>query len=78
MVFLRAAFYPTSALPPQWQPLLRLNPLVLVIEESRAVLVRGDAPSLGYLLAGIPFAVLFSEMSYRLFQKARRGFADVL
>jgi lipopolysaccharide transport system permease protein len=78
LVFLSAVFYPISALPPQWQPLLKLNPLVLVIEESRAVLVRGDAPSLGYLLAGIPLAVLFSEISYRLFQKARRGFADVL
>jgi lipopolysaccharide transport system permease protein len=78
LVFLSAVFYPISALPAQWEPLLRLNPLGLVIEESRAVLVRGDAPSLGYLVAGIPLAVLFSEISYRLFQKARRGFADVL
>ena len=39
LMFLSAIFYPVSALPERWQPLLSLNPLVPVIEQTRAVLV---------------------------------------
>lgn len=78
LVFLSAVFYPISALPERWQPLLLANPLVLVIEQTRRVLVRGEAPSLAYLLLGIPAGVLSCELCFRLFQKARRGFADVI
>ena len=77
-MFLSAVFYPISALPERWQPVLLLNPLVHVIEATRAVLVRGAPPSTPYLLLGIPLSLGFCELSYRLFQKARRGFADVI
>ena len=78
LMFLSAVFYPISALPERWQPLLLANPLVLVIEQTRQVLVRGNQPSTKYLLIGIPAALLSCELCYRLFQKARRGFADVI
>jgi lipopolysaccharide transport system permease protein len=78
LMFLSAVFYPISALPLRWQPLLLANPLVLVIEQTRRVLVRGEHPTLSYLLLGIPAAVLACELGFRLFQKARRGFADVI
>jgi lipopolysaccharide transport system permease protein len=78
LMFLSAVFYPISALPERWQPLLLANPLVLVIEQTRRVLVRGEAPDPLYVVVGIPLAVLASELCFRLFQKARRGFADVI
>lgn len=78
LMFLSAVFYPISALPEHWQPLLMLNPLVHVIEATRAVLVRGAPPSTLYLLTGLPLSLGFCELSFRLFQKARRGFADVI
>jgi lipopolysaccharide transport system permease protein len=78
LIFLSAVFYPISALPGRWQPLLLANPLVLVIEQTRQVLVRGEQPSAGFLLLGIPLALLSCELCFRLFQKARRGFADVI
>ena len=78
LMFLSAVFYPISALPERWQPLLLTNPLVLVIEQTRRVLVRGEGPGLSYLLAGIPLAWIACELGFRLFQKARRGFADVI
>jgi lipopolysaccharide transport system permease protein len=78
LMFLSAVFYPISALPERWQPLLLANPLVLVIEQTRRVLVQGEHPSAVYLLVAIPLAVLGCELSFRLFQKARRGFADVI
>jgi len=78
LMFLSAVFYPISALPERWQPLLMANPLVLVIEQTRRVLVQGQHPAALYLLLTIPLAVLACELSFRLFQKARRGFADVI
>ena len=58
--------------------MLLLNPLVHVIEATRAVLVQGATPSILYILLGIPLSLGFSEFSFRLFEKARRGFADVI
>ena len=78
LMFLSAIFYPVSALPERWQPVLSLNPLVVVIEQTRAVLVSGTAPSPLYLCLGIPVSVVACELCFRLFQKARRGFADVM
>jgi lipopolysaccharide transport system permease protein len=78
LMFLSAVFYPISALPERWQPLLLANPLVAVIEQTRRVLVRGESPGIVYLLIGISAGLLSCELCYRLFQKARRGFADVI
>ena len=78
LMFLSAVFYPISALPERWQPLLLANPLVLVIEQTRRVLVQGEHPGAAYLLLGIPATLLGCEISFRLFKKMRRGFADVI
>jgi len=78
LMFLSAVFYPLSALPERWQPLLKLNPLVLVIEQTRRVVVDGVAPSFSYLAGGCALGLVACELAFRAFQKARRGFADVL
>ncbi len=78
LMFMSTVFYPLSALPSQWQPLLKLNPLVLVIEQTRQVAIAGRSPSALYLLIGIPMMVIAAEIGFRLFKKASRGFADVL
>ena len=78
LMFLSAVFYPLSALPPTLQTLMGLNPLVVVIEQSRRVLVQGVMPSVGYVISGSVLMLGLCELSYRFFCKARRGFADVL
>ena len=78
LMFLSAVFYPLSALPPQWQPWLGLNPLVTVIEQTRRVAIAQQLPAGGYLLWGGLLGLVACECSFRLFQRARRGFADVL
>ena len=78
LMFMSAVFYPLSALPAGLQTLLSMNPLVIVIEQSRRVLVQGAAPSLLYVVLGTVLMLTLCEISYRLFNKARRGFADVL
>ena len=58
--------------------MLGLNPLVIVIEQTRRVAVEGQLPSLRYLVLGSLLALGLCELSYRIFCQARRGFADVL
>jgi len=78
LMFLSAVFYPLTSLPERYQGLLMLNPLVLIITESRKVLIFGSLPdwfSLGIaLLAGFGLAAA----GFWWFQKTRKGFADVL
>ena len=78
LMFLSPIFYPSSALPPRWQPILRLNPLAQIIEQTRRVVVKGLHPDYKYLVVGILLSVLACQISYRLFQKSKRAFADVL
>jgi len=78
LMFVSAVFYPLSALPENYQSLLKLNPLVLIITESRNVLLYGHTPdwlSLGIIwLAGF----FIAGAGFWWFQKTRKGFADVI
>jgi lipopolysaccharide transport system permease protein len=78
LMFLSAIFYPLSALPESYQAWLRLNPLVVIINESRKVLIFGRLPDwtwLGFALLG---GLLIAFAGFWWFQKTRKGFADVL
>ncbi|MCY1372316.1 ABC-2 type transporter [compost metagenome] len=44
LMFLSPMFYPVSALPARLQPIIRLNPLTLIMEELRAVIIVGELP----------------------------------
>lgn len=78
LMFLSPIFFPLSALPLRWQPLLALNPLAPIIEQTRSVLVSGQPPSINYLLTGTICTLIFCELGFRSFQKSKRAFADVL
>lgn len=77
-MFLTPIFYPISAVPAAFRAAMQLNPLTIVVEESRKVLLFGKMPdwsALAWLwLAG--FVVL--PAAYWLFKRLRVGFADVL
>jgi lipopolysaccharide transport system permease protein len=78
LLFLSPVFYPRKALPAEYQILVAINPLTFALEEGRKSLMFGQAPD-GlewglYMLVGIAAA----WMGFWLFQKSRKGFADVL
>jgi lipopolysaccharide transport system permease protein len=78
LLFTSAVFFPITALSERSQLILKLNPIAILIEESRKVLVYGQSPdwvSVGLLLAA---SSLFVYFGYWWFQKTRNGFADVL
>ena len=78
LMFLSPVFYPASALPAQWQPWLRLNPLTLIMEQTREVLLLGHAPDLPALLLHLLVALVIAALGAAWFAATRKGFADVL
>jgi lipopolysaccharide transport system permease protein len=78
MMFLSPIFFPLSALPLRWLPLLQLNPLAQAIEQTRAVLLFGQQPGANFLIIGMGLGLAACELAYRGFQRARPAFADVI
>ncbi len=77
-MFLSPVFYPLSALPEGLQSWLRLNPLAVVIEQTRALILFGHAPDwMAYFgCLGVSLIVMLLGLSW--FSRTRKGFADVL
>lgn len=78
LMFLSPVFYPISALPKEYQLWMQLNPLTLIIEESREVLIFGNLPDWKALGIGLIVGLIISISGFWWFQKTRRGFADVI
>ncbi len=78
LMFLSAIFYPVSALPERYQFWLRLNPLVVIIAESRKVLIFGNVPDWTWLGTALLIGLFIAFAGFWWFQKTRKGFADVL
>ncbi len=78
LLFLSPIFYPAEALPESYRPLLALNPLTVIITQTRNVLIWGKAPDLAMLGLYGAIAAAFAILGYAWFMKTRKGFADVL
>lgn len=78
MLFLSPVFYPTSALSGKAGWLLKLNPLTWIIEQAREVALLCHLPDPVILTAGLALGVGVYLAGFALFQKTRKGFADVL
>jgi len=78
LMFLSAIFYPLSALPEAYRPWLQLNPLVVIIAESRKVLIFGNIPNWSWLGIALLMGLVIAFAGFWWFQKTRKGFADVL
>ncbi len=78
MLFLSPIFFPLSAVPPQFVPLVKLNPLTYFVETTREALFFGQWPAPGSLLLHGAGAVVVGCLGFWWFQKTRNGFADVI
>lgn len=78
LMFLSPVFYPASNLKQPYRSVIDYNPLTLIIEQTRKLVLFGQSPdwqALG-LYTLVAFAVLV--FGYVWFQRTRDGFADVL
>ncbi len=78
LMFLSPVFYPVTAVPEKFRPLIMANPLTIIIEQMREVLIWGHQPA--WMVLGIYtlVATIVAWAGYVWFQKTRKGFADVL
>ena len=78
LMFMSPIFYPASALPAAFRDWLFLNPLTLIIEQTRAVLIDHRPPDLLALGLYTALALAIAWLGFAWFQKTRKGFADVV
>ncbi|HEV2018292.1 MAG TPA: ABC transporter permease [Gemmatimonadaceae bacterium] len=78
LMFLTPIFYPLTAIPQQFRFIYGFNPLSYIVEDARRVLLWTEFPDWGWVLVGTPLSALVAWLGYAWFQKARRGFADVI
>jgi lipopolysaccharide transport system permease protein len=78
LIFLSPVFYPLSTLPQNMQFWVMINPLTLIIEESRKVLLFGAMPDWFSLSIYFLISIAIASGGFWWFQKTRKGFADVL
>lgn len=78
LMFLSPIFYPLSAIPIEYRPLLFLNPLTIALEQVRNVLVWGKHPDILVFSVYLTASALVAWLGFAWFQKTRKGFADVL
>lgn len=77
-LFLSPVFYPTERLSPGLQRGIVFNPITVIVDEARAVLLDGHMPDWRRL--GLYFAVawMIAALGLAFFRRARKNFADVL
>lgn len=78
LLFLAPVFYAPEALPEAYRRLLYLNPLTIILEQTRQVQVFGVLPSLSTTLFCYGVGLLIAYAGFLWFQKLRTGFADVI
>lgn len=74
-IFFTPVFYSSSTLG-KWGPLLLLNPVGPILEGLRDAIVIHKAPNLGWLSYAAVWACLGYLISWKIFQRAERSFAE--
>jgi lipopolysaccharide transport system permease protein len=78
LFFLTPIVYPVEIVPERLRPLLLLNPMASVVENTRRVLLWGQLPDFAALAAWVGVTAIFMVLGYAWFVRTRRAFADVL
>jgi len=78
LMFLSPIFYPVKALPTSVQHWVFLNPLALIIEQTRHIVLLGQSPEWLALGTYTVVSALICVGGYLWFVKMHKGFADVI
>lgn len=78
MLFLSPIFYPLENVNERFLWIYQLNPLTFVIEQVRAVLLLNQLPDWVGLMGYTLLSLIMGYAGFAVFQKTRKGFADVL
>ncbi|MFN3298221.1 ABC transporter permease [Caldimonas sp.] len=78
LLFLSPIFFPLSALPVEFQPIVALNPLTWVVEGARGLLFDGVLPGLSIMVPYVSVSLSIGVLGAVLFGRLKPGFGDVL
>lgn len=78
LMFLSPIFYPVASLPENYRIFIYANPLTIVIEQMRDVLIWGRLPSFFAWCVMMLVGLVTAWGGLFWFHKTRKGFADVL
>lgn len=70
--------YPLSSVPERWRALYMLNPMVGIIEGFRNVLLQNTSPSLAALSRSALITLVIVTITWSVFHRLSRYFADVI
>lgn len=70
--------YPVDAVPKPLRAVYFLNPMAVLIDSQRRVLLFGQAPDWGWLSLAAAISVASFVLGYRLFRHSESRFADVI
>lgn len=77
-IFLTPVFYPPSLVPEGMRPLLFLNPIYLIVEAYRSLILQGQLPGMGSLALLALMGTAAFVVGHRVFTRMQPAFADVL
>ncbi len=78
LLFLTPIFYSVENLEQSYRIFLYLNPLTMVVEQARNLLLWGRLPQINQLALEYLVSTLVCWLGFVWFQKTRKGFADVI
>lgn len=78
LFFMTPIFYPIQAIPECYRWPLRVNPLTILIEETRKVFLYGQLPDWKFLGAAFLVSFAVMQLGFVWFNKTKKGFADVI
>jgi lipopolysaccharide transport system permease protein len=70
--------YPLSIVPSKFHPLIFLNPMARIINDSRNALIYHSMPSLRHHIISIVFVLAVFAIGYGIFKKMEKKFAEEL
>jgi homopolymeric O-antigen transport system permease protein len=76
--FLVPIVYPISMVPEQYLSLYLLNPITVIMEMFRDILIYGTVPPAGYIMYTAGIAVILLAAGQLFFKKLERRFAEVV
>ena len=78
LLFVSPIFFPIERLPEGMRAFVYLNPLSVIVDQVRAVVLFGELPDWQALGIYTLVALAVAQLGYWWFQRTRRGFADAL
>lgn len=78
LFFMTPICYSVETVPERFRPILIVNPLTVIIESARRVLIYTEWPQWRHLGAVAVLSLIVFQLGYFWFMKTKRGFADVL